>query len=55
MTKRDDKLRIKGAQTEADELRRKCLEGTERYAAALVAAGYLPARQTEFAATRRAA
>ena len=48
MTKRDDKPHIRGAQAEADELRKQCLAGTEKYRLALVAAGYLPA-------TRRAA
>ena len=43
MTRRDDKPHIRGAQTEADELRRKCLEGTAKYLKALIAAGYLPA------------
>jgi hypothetical protein len=43
MTKRDDLFIIRSAQSEDAELRRLCRQGTERYIAALIKAGYLQA------------
>lgn len=41
MTKKDDAPHIRSAKAEAEELRRPCMDGTDRYRQALVAAGYL--------------
>jgi hypothetical protein len=41
MTKHDDKGQIRGAQADEAELRRHCLQGSEKYRAALIAAGFL--------------
>jgi hypothetical protein len=40
MTQYDDKSRIRSAGADDAEFRRQCLEGTDRYIQALIAAGY---------------
>jgi hypothetical protein len=43
VTKLDDREHIHGARYDEAAVRKQCLEGTDKYCAALIAAGYLPA------------
>jgi hypothetical protein len=45
MTALDDREHIYSADADEAQLRRKCREGTDKYAEALLAAGYIPAER----------